>query len=371
MIAGGPRKRWLFFAHNRLAEPALAEVLEACRGREEVEPWFTRGEAAGAPLPSLAAREISIAEASGGRWDAVLATDNQRDERVPPGYRVRIPHGAAYGLHGYGIVSLPLSDLFVAVSEAHRAFLERHRPLARATTEIAVGGHPRLDRLWRERRGREEVLEGLGLDPGRPTVAITSHWTPDGNLRRLGAALARTVLAALPEANVLQTGHPNLWKRVRYDIGDPRAGLGTRLARRLRRELFPFDYDTLFGELGAIAEQNGRFRLLEPERTFEALAAADVLVSDLSSVTVEFTLFDRPIVLFERPGFHPWDPALAAAYRGASHLFHGLEGVGPALVEGLGAPAARRAGRAALRDLCLAHLGHAGERIVSLVLERS
>jgi hypothetical protein len=155
---------------------------------------------------------------------------------------------------------------------------------------------------------------------------------------------------------------------VKYDIADPRAGLGTRLVRRLRRELFPFDYDALFRGLGALAGESRRFRLLEPDRTFEALSAADVLVSDLSSVTVEFTLFDRPVVLSESPGFRAWDPALATAYRDASHVFQGLEGVGAALGEALGAPEARHAGRAALRELCLSHLGHAGERIVSLVL---
>lgn len=371
MTTGEPRKRWLFHAHNRLAEPALAEVVEACRGRRQLEVRFTREYGGGEPPPSLGSREVAPGEAAQGRWDAVFAADNRKGERVPSGFRVRIPHGAAYGLHGYGVASLARCDLFVATSEAHREFLERHRRLTNASAEIVVGGHPRLDRLWRIRPSREEAAAGLGLDPGRPTVVVTSHWTPEGNLRRFGAALARGILAAFPEANVLQTGHPNVWERVRYDIADPRANLATRLARRIRRGLRPFDYDGLFRDLARLSAESPRFRLVDPDRSFEAVSAADVLVGDLSSVTVEFTLWDRPIVLSLPPGLRPWEPSLAAAYRAASESFEGPWDVGEALRRALAAPGSRRAGRAALRDLCLSHVGRSGERIVGLVLARS
>jgi 2-methylisocitrate lyase-like PEP mutase family enzyme len=86
---------------------------------------------------------------------------------------------------------------------------------------------------------------------------------------------------------------------------------------------------------------------------------------------VEFTLYDRPVVLSLPAGFRPWDPAVAAAYRAASHGFEAPADAGAAVREALGAPDARRAGRAALRDLCLSHVGHSGERIVALVLARS
>ena len=371
MRAGETVASWLFYAHNGLAEPALAEVFEACRGRNAVEPSFTRDDRAPiGPAPAVfAGREISVDAAGERTWDVVLATDNQRGERVPRGLRVRLPHGAAYGIHGYGIVSLGRCDLFVATSEAHRGFLERNRGLSGAETPVVVGGHPRLDRLWRERRDRDSVLQELGLDRGRPTVAISSHWTRDGNLRRLGAALPRAVLAALPEANVVQTGHPNLWQRVQYDIADPRSSLVSRALRRIRRELAPFDYDALFRDLGALAAAHARFRLVGPDRTFDALAAADVLVSDLSSLTVEFTLFDRPIVLHYPPGLEPYDRELGAAYLGASCPFRELDEAGPALHTALSEPAARRQERARLRDLCLDYRGCAGGRIVDLVLE--
>lgn len=365
--------RWLLYAHNRLAVPALLEVFEACAGRPEVEAWLAFEEEpveAAAPA-AFPARRVPVREAAGRRWDLVLAADNQRGERVPDGPRVRLPHGGSYGLHGYGIVSLGRCDLFVATSEAQRVFLERHRHLTGATAPVVVGGHPRLDRLWRGRRERSEVLDGLGLDPARPTVAIASHWTPLGNLRRFGAALPRTILSVLPEANVVQAGHPNIWQRVRYDIADPRATLLSRALGKLRRELRPFDYDGLFRDLEALASAEARFRLLPPDRTFDALAAADVLVTDWSSVTVEFTLFDRPIVLHRPPGFRAFDAGLEAAYLAASDPFSDLAEVGAALREALSAPGAKRPGRTALRDLCLEYRGTAGKRIVEVLLDFS
>lgn len=365
-------ERWLFHAHNANAEAALAEVFEASLERGGIEPRLSREGRApiGGPDAVFAGREISPAAAADRRWDLVVAADNQRGERVPDGFRVRVPHGGVYGLHGYGIVSLSRCNLFVATSAGHRAFLEKHRDPSRNATEILVGGHPRLDRLWRHRRQRGEVLRELGLDPGRPTVAVASHWTRASNLRRFGTALARTILAALPDANVLQTGHPNIWQRVQYDIADPRATLIGRAARRVRRQLFPFDYEALFRDLGALAETHSRFRLLPPDRAFDALAAADVLVSDFSSVTMEFTLFERPIVVRVPPELRPFDREVEAAYRAAGHPFGELEEVGPALASALAAPDARRRERTALRDLCLEYRGTSGRRIVDLLLGR-
>lgn len=366
------REALLFHAHSAAAEPALAEVFEACLGREEIDPWFSRE----GRMPTdgreavFADREISPSEAARRRWDVVVTADNRRGEQVPAGFRVRIPHGGVYGLNGYSIVSRSRCDLFVATSTGHREFLERHRDASRTATPIAVGGHPRLDRLWRGRRERADVLRELGLDPARETVAVTSHWTRGSNLRRFGASLPAAILASLPDANVLQTGHENLWQRVRYDIEDPRATLLGRAFRRVQRALLPFDYDALFRDLGALAESHPRFRLLPPERTFDVLAAADVLVSDTSSVTMEFTLFDRPIVLRLPPELRPFDPEVAAAYRAASLPFQELPELGSALVTALATPHDRRSERTALRDLCLEHGGTSGRRIVDLLLNR-
>lgn len=372
MTTGGEgRPRWVFYAHNHLSEPALAEVLEAAVARGGVDVAFVADER----LPrlsweeALAEREVPAGEARARRWDLVLATDNQRGESVPGGTRVRLPHGAAYGLNAYNLLSLGRCDAYVATSEGHRDFLERNRARVRSSASVIVGGHPRLDRLLRRRRERDDVLRDLGLDPARPTLGVVSHWTPEGNLRRFGAALPRAVLGAVPGANVLVTGHPNLWARVRYDIGDPGATLLSRAVRRVRREIFPFDYDALFGGLARLADEEPRFRLLAPERTFDLLSAADALVADGSSVTVEFTLFDRPIVLGLPPGLRPLEESVERAYRAAADSFGDLDGLGPAVRSALGSPGGRRAARAALRDLCLAHREESGARIVDALLD--
>ena len=252
---------YLLFATERYALPILAPLVPALHAAgHEVAAWFEGG-AASSVLPGVPS--IGLKDALTMRPRAVLSAANW----VPPfiagakvqlflGFNVSKREDARGHFRVRGLFDLyctqgpattrPFAEL--AVREGHFTVKET--------------GWPKLDPLFRDDGGQSAALRAPAQ--GRPVVLFGSTFT-----ERLSAA-------------------PHLHDQIAADIAcGERYWLLT---------LHPKCAPELFDRYRALAGDNARF--IEPEQVMAAQRAADVLVSDTSSIVSEFIVQHKPVVTF-------------------------------------------------------------------------
>lgn len=148
-----------------------------------------------------------------------------------------------------------------------RGYLEPNDP------RIELVGMPKLDRLVDGSIKSQEVLKELGLDPTVPTVL----WCPTGARHNSYEVYGQAAIKAIQETGVNLIvklhDHPHLY-----------GGLTTEdIIKSVRDVLGP------------------RGRLATHSDVTPLLVAADLLISDASSVAYEFCILDRPIVFLDVP----------------------------------------------------------------------
>lgn len=145
-------------------------------------------------------------------------------------------------------------------------------------------GYPKSDRLLQGHYNRNEVLEGLGLDAARKTVLYAPAWDAGGSLRSFGEAVIEQLLS-LEEVNVIVKLHPISYTPSSSSNFEWYAG-GVDWVERLRR-----------------FESNPRFRHVTSFQVDPLLVASDVLVTDFSSVGLEFIVLDKPVIYLDCPEY--------------------------------------------------------------------
>ncbi len=154
-----------------------------------------------------------------------------------------------------------------------RGFFEQGDP------KLMHVGLPKTDRLTDGTLSRSEFLQSHGLDPALPTVLYAPSWGQESSLDRMGEELLRC-LAGLP-TNVLVKLHDNAY--------DP------RYAQR--------DWRALLDELSG-----PRFAAPDTFDVIPYMHAADLMVTDISSVAFEWLQVDRPLVFMTFPDqLQRWD----------------------------------------------------------------
>jgi hypothetical protein len=140
----------------------------------------------------------------------------------------------------------------------------------------ALVGFPKIDDLVNGRWAAADVRRELGLDPALPTVLYAPTYSPASSLHLAGEAIVERVLAT--GRNLIVKLHE------RSTVPHPK-------------------YTDNVDWLARLARFDGR-----PRYAFAAgahagpyLAAADLLITDHSTVGFEFALLDRPLVVFDAP----------------------------------------------------------------------
>jgi lipid-A-disaccharide synthase len=138
-----------------------------------------------------------------------------------------------------------------------------------AGVPVQFVGHPLVD-LAVARRNRAEVVSTLGLDPGRPIVALLPGSRPNELHYILPdlVAAARLVRARLPEVQFLVARAPSL-------------------------------ADSLFDPLDALRADGVPIGVVEGA-TDDVLAASDVVLTASGTATVQTALHGRPMVIVYR-----------------------------------------------------------------------
>jgi hypothetical protein len=145
-------------------------------------------------------------------------------------------------------------------------------------------GYPKSDRLLQGGYARGRVLNDLGLNPARKTVLYAPAWDPGGSLRCFGEKVIEQLLS-LGDVNVIVKLHPISYTPSTSSNFEFYAG-GVDWVERFRR-----------------FESNPRFRHVTNFQVDPLLVASDALVTDFSSVALEFIVLDKPVLYLDCPEY--------------------------------------------------------------------
>jgi hypothetical protein len=300
----------------------------------------------------LASRMVTQARAEWQRFDVACNADPWNAPRLRRCWkRVNFFHGVAgkYDLDdAYAIGEKAGFHLYDRVMFANEDRLRRYVesgvvPASRAT----LVGFPKSDDLVNGRWNASDVRSELGLDPSLETVLYAPTFSPASSLHLAGTriieALLRTgrnVIVKLHErstvATLKYTDNVNWPARLARFEGEPRYAYATGA------HIGPY------------------------------LAAADVLITDHSTVGFEFALLDRPMIVFHAPDllhFARINPSKWHQLRGMADVVHGVEDLPAAVAAALAAPERQQAARRAAAQALFAHAGHATERALAVMYE--
>ncbi len=185
--------------------------------------------------------------------------------------KVEIFHGVSFKNCAVSDKALAFDRLFLPGPYHRRRFIETGL-LKDGDPRMVMVGVPKLDRLSDGTLSRTRVLLDLELDPAVPTVLYAPTGDVGNSLHRHGEEIINALLD-LP-VNVIVKPHD-------HAANDPQCTIDW--SARLRA----WEHPRLRSDLGS--------------DVVPLLAAADLLVTDASSVAFEYTLRDRPIVFFDVP----------------------------------------------------------------------
>lgn len=272
----GVRKQILFFARNPHNVVVYERVLRRLLDDARITLYLSSNTSRLRPPNSLfdsfdlpGARRVDHRIARWIKYDLYLSPDMfllSRRSRV----RVHTFHGISIKGKAFSRKVLAYDKLFLIGPYQRRRFA-RLGVMAEDDPRFVAIGMPKTDALFDGSLSREGYLRACGLDPARRTILYAPTWRPESSLYSLGEPLIRSMRGS--ENNLLVKLHDISLMETRH--GDWRAKMS---------------------EL----EGEGVAFIKEFDAT-PALLAADLLISDASSVANEYTLLNRPIVFIDVP----------------------------------------------------------------------
>jgi hypothetical protein len=278
-----PRKRILFTGYAPVHFLCFLPVYERLRDDPDVNVWFSGGfrrkvdggvtyDLTGfySSYPVPTDRIISVEESMLQEFDVVVCAHTS-DDLVPPRAKktVQIYHGVSF--KNYAVREKALAFDYLCLPGSYHATRYRDQGLVREdSSTVFVTGFAKNDRLVDGSLRRNEILEGLGLDADRPTLLYAPTGDKHNSLETMGEKVISAIIAA-DRWNLLIKLHDHPKKR-------------------------NVDWLSVLKKY-----ESSSVRIVRDPDVVPYLFAADLLISDASSVATEFTLLDRPIVLLEVP----------------------------------------------------------------------
>lgn len=276
------KKRILFAGYAPVHFVCFLPMYERLAGDPRLEIWLTGGfrriEAEVAsfalegfydPFPVDQNRVIPLSQAQQEEFDVVVCAHTS-DQLFPKFARkkVQIFHGVSF--KNLAISEKVLRYDFVCLPGDYHASGFRDRGLVRSDGPLCVEtGFAKMDAFFSGALNRERVLDDIGVDPGKPTLLYAPTGGKKNSLETMGERVIQN-LAEEKSWNLLVKPHDHPKKSIDWF---------SKLARY----------------------ENERVRLIRERDIIPFLYSADLLLSDASSVAVEFTLLDRPIVFLDVP----------------------------------------------------------------------
>lgn len=279
----------------------------------------------------------------------VYVTSNLDRKMLPPNSHitVQIFHGVSFRNFAVNEKYLRFDKLFFPGKYHLEKYIERGI-LKPDDSRIELMGLPKLDCLVDNSIRREDVLKRLGLDPALPTVLWCPTGAENNSLDRLGPAGLKAA----------QNGEWNFIMKL-HDHPHLRPGVKPQDIEKMVRDAL--------GPRGRIAPESNVAPLL---------VAADLLISDASSVANEFCLRDRPIVFVDVPDLLQARAAMPGCAmdldthgRNMGQVVNSAEELTEAIKAGLANPTERSAARRAVATHLFHEPGTAGARMAAKLVD--
>jgi hypothetical protein len=279
------RHQILFEAASPMSLAVFEPVLARLQTDDRLDFWFTTSDAAWGAADifggsAVAGRVLPASRARRMKFDAYINTDFwsttwlRRRTR-----RVHFFHGVAgkYGLDAPTRIA-PVIASFDRLMFANSDRLQRYSMAGLVdprSPKAALIGYPKVDCLVDGSIDEAAVRKALGFDNGRATVLYAPTWSPHSSLNSIGVDVIQALVNM--GVNVLVKLHDRSLDRTTRGAG----GIDWRaeLAR--------------FGDRGV--------RLADGANAAPYMCAADVMVTDHSSIGFEYMLLDRPILILDCP----------------------------------------------------------------------
>jgi len=262
----------------------MAPIHKRMRNDPRVRFYFTTSEDASrqAEIYSEAGKGLTIVSASEAKFmkfDACLAADFIWMPLPRGTLRVQMFHGVSgkyANVYDTPDESARMWDRLFFINRRRLENFVRSGALDANSTSARLVGMPKVDCLVDGSLKRDAVLETLGIDPSRQVVLYAPTWSEHSSLVSIGEELVNRLISA---------GYAVIVKLHDRSHDPERAHSGgidwvAKLASRLR-------------------ESGGHLAVSSDSCPF--LAAADVMITDHSSIGFEYLLLDRPVVRIEMP----------------------------------------------------------------------
>lgn len=345
-----PTRRVLAELRTPVYSAVLGPICDRLAQHARVEVWFTSEYPDRMRCLAGAGRFLTHAEAEWRRFDIYLNGDPWAAARLRRcARRVNFFHGVAGKYDLDNPAGLPMGfEYYDRVAFINRDRMRRYLDAGVVTPDqAALVGYPKLDRLASGQLDGVSMRRSLGLDSSRPTALYAPTYSPASSLHLAGEAIVTGLACA--GFNVIVKLHD------RSLDPDPRYNAGIDWRARMRA-----------------IEQPGTVAYVEGSDATPFLAAADIMVTDHSSVGFEYLVLDRPLLVFDAP-----DLAAAARIntekiallRSAATVVDTPEALVAAAARELAAPSRLSPERRRVASDMFHEPGQATARAVALVLD--
>jgi len=278
------RRRLLVNARTAMNYSTIAPIVERLQSDPRLEFYFTSSEPS-ANLNEVFAEAvepfklITPRQASFTRFDVYLAADFLWVSLPRGARRVQTFHGVAGKYRTvYDSPSQSMRDwdrLFFINKRRLQHFIDCGAISADSDAARLIG-MPKLDCLVDGSLLRDEVLTSLGIDPARRTILYAPTWSAHSSVVMMGEELVQR----LGEAGYALIVKLHDRSRDLQFVNSGGVDWGARLVPLLQR----------YGGVLATGSNSSRY-----------LPAADVMITDHSSVGFEYLLLDRPLIRIHVP----------------------------------------------------------------------
>ncbi|NOR68301.1 MAG: hypothetical protein GQ532_01155 [Methylomarinum sp.] len=282
------------------------------------------------------------------KWHLTLDTHLNSFYLKRNALRIGMHHGPGFGILGSKIHLVQNYDIFLGLSRAERYFLEQIKPdVFTNNRAFFAAGFPKADKLINKSADNSEIFTRLNIN-NKPNILITSHWQPTSTIGTFGSQVFAILAQAFPEHNIIQTGHPWLWKN--------------------HKKIEGLNPSVLIKEFQDIASQNENAYFLPYENAEELLLISDMLIADHSSIITTYCLLDKPIVWFDNPDVSFAIPEIREAYRQASNTYTQLDQLINVCQLAINDPKEKTLGREKMRHIFYANQGNAGPKAAEILM---
>lgn len=202
-------------------------------------------------------------------------------------FRIHINHNQPVKYESYQKCDFVNFNIHFLTSPLHRQQTEntiKKYKLEDMDIKLYETGYAKSDELLSGKFSRNEVLEELNLDPSLKTVLYAPSWDEGLSLRSFGEKVIGEILK-IKSINLIVKLHP-----ISYCPEDGP------------------NYEFYTGGINWIEklkhfESYENFRHVPSNNIDPLLAASDVMVTDLSSVALEYIILDKPVIYIDCPEF--------------------------------------------------------------------